>query len=263
MAVSADGEKIKTSKTVSSPQDFEEGIRTLEQAAQELAGQDKITAVAGGIAGPISKDKSMLVASPHLPNWVNRPLKQTLESHFRSPVFLENDAALVGLGEATNGAGVGKDIVAYLTVSTGVGGVRIAGQKIDKNSYGFEPGHQTVVINGNPCRCGGKGHLETYIGGWYLQKYYNVPAGEIKDSAVWDNVAKFLALGLSNTIVHWSPDIVVLGGSVVQSIPVDKVEAYLKEDLTIFPEAPELALGKLGNGGGLYGALAHLKNFNL
>lgn len=255
-AVSSDGKTLGEVKIVPTPKDFQQGLQTIKQVADQLSDGQKIDAVAGGIAGPLDKDKTMLVSSPHVSGWINKPLKKELEKQFSCPLYLENDADLAALGEATRGAGVGYKIVAYLTISTGVGGGRVVGGKIDENSLGFEPGHQIIVPDGNPCNCGGKGHLETYIGGFYLEKIHGQKARDIKDPKVWEEVAKYLAIGLNNVSVFWSPDIIVLGGSVMQSIPIDSVKTHLKEMLTIFPNPPHLALSSLGYSAGLYGALA-------
>lgn len=241
----SDGTSIIQTKIIPTPQDFEEGIAAIKSATE---GQ-KITRIAGGVAGPLDKEKTMLIKSPHIDGWVNQPLKQKLTEIFGVEVILENDTALVALGEANFGAAVGKNIVAYLGLGTGLGGARIVNGTIDQNSLGFEPGHQIIVIDGKNCRCGGKGHLETYVTGAYLNK----------DTADWNEAARYLAVGLNNTIVHWSPDIVVLGGSVMQSISLDKVKTYLKDYLTIFPAAPEITLSKLGNESGFYGGLTIIK----
>lgn len=241
----SDADKIIQTKIIPTPKDFEEGIAAIKSATK---GQ-KITRIAGGIAGPFDKEKTMLIKSPHIGGWVGKPLKQRLTEIFGAPVILENDTALVALGEANFGAGVSKNIVAYLGLGTGLGGARIVNGKIDQNALGFEPGHQIIVPDGNPCRCGGKGHLETYVTGAYLDR----------DTSNWDEVAKYLAIGLNNTIVHWSPDIVVLGGSVMQNISLDQVKAYLQDYLTIFPTPPEIAAAELGNESGFYGGLTIIK----
>lgn len=259
LAVSADGKDITQSKIIPTPPDFEQGIQILRQISGELTGGEKITGIAGGIAGPLDKDKTMLIAGPHISGWIQKPLKPELEKVFSRPVYLENDTALVGLGEAIKGAGIGKNIVVYLGIGTGVGGVRVVDQKIDRNSLGFEPGHQIIVPDGNLCNCGGKGHLETYVGGFYLEKIYNQKPENIKDSNIWDEAAKYLAVGLNNTIVHWSPDIIVLGGSVMKSLPLDMVTNHLKNTLTIFPKPPLITPATLGHDAGFYGALELLK----
>ncbi len=254
IAVSSDNQSITQSKIVPLPQDFEQGIETFKRVAKEL-GAEKIDALAGGIASPLDPEKTMLIASPHIPQWVNKPLKAELGKVFNCPVVLENDSALGALGEAGFGAGKNHKIVAYIAIGTGVGGARVVNGELDKNSLGFEPGHQIILPEGTLCNCGGKGHLETLVGGFYLERAHKQKAENIKDPEIWNEVAKYLAIGLNNTIVHWSPDIIVLGGSVTNSIPVDKVNDYLKEFCTIFPNPPEVVKGTLEQDAGLYGAL--------
>lgn len=257
IATSGDGKTLSATKIVPNlPDDFEGGMKIFKQTADELSKGEKIEAIAGGVAVIYNQDKSIPIHTSHLHGWVNKPLKQTLEEYFNAPVVLENDTAVTGLGEAVSGAGIGKKIIAYLTISTGIGGVRIVDQKIDQNSLGFEPGHQIIVIDGKDCHCGGKGHFEAYVGGWYLERDYHMKGQDIKDPKVWDEVTRYLAVGLNNTIVHWSPDIVILGGAVMKSVSLEKVKSYLAQDLTIFPTPPEIVPAKLGDEGGLYGALA-------
>ena len=256
IGVSADGQNITDSKIVPLNPDFEQGILIFKQTADELSKGEQIQAVAGGIAGPLDKEKTMLVASPNIPEWVNRPLKNRLQETFNCPVILENDSALVSLGEATKGPGANHQIVACVALGTGVGGARIVNGKIDQSSLGFEPGHQIIIPDGEGCNCGGKGHLEAYVGGFYIQRKYHQKAEDIKDSAVWDGIAKHLAIGLNNTTVHWSPDIIILAGSVTESIPLENVNRYFRQFCTIFSSPPEIVKGTLGNDAGLYGALA-------
>ncbi len=258
----ASGNEVGEPRIIPTPSGFEEGLQQIRAIAGELAPGEIIQGIAGGIAGPLNPEKTMLVKSPHVGNWVNQPLKQKLQEMFNCPVFLENDADLGGLGEATHGAGQHHNIVAFFTISTGVGGARIVDQKIDRNSLGFEPGHQIIVPNGNQCECGGQGHLESYVGGLYLQRIYGLKGIEITDPKTWDQIAHFLALGLTNSVVHWSPDIIVLGGSVSNSLPIETVQNYLQEYLTIFPKGPQVVKGTLGDKAGLYGGLALLNTAN-
>lgn len=258
IALSLDGKTLGEIKIIPTVKDFNEAINIFKQAGDELSGGQKIESVCGGVAGPLDKDRTMLVSSPHVGDWVNKPLKSELEKAFNCPVNLENDADLAALGEAEFGSGMGKKIVAYLTISTGVGGGRVVDGKIDENALGFEPGHQIIVPDGNPCACGGKGHLESYVSGSGLLKTHGVKAEEIKDQSVWDEVAKYLAVGLNNVTVFWSPDVIVLGGSVMQSISLETVKSNFREVLTIFPTAPEIVLSKNGDSAGLYGALVGL-----
>lgn len=255
IGISADGRTLLQTKIIPTPEHFDQGIQALKQVGEEFANGQQFDGAAGGIAGALDKDKTGLIKSAHVPGWAGNPLKTELEKIFGCQVKLENDTAIEGLGEANFGVGKDKEIIAYITIGTGVGGVRIVSGQIDKNALGFEPGHQIIFPDGNPCQCGGKGHLETYVGGSYLEKIYGQKAEFITDPEIWDQVAKNLAIGLTNVVVHWSPNIIILGGSVSQSIPLESLQTHLKKLVTVFPEIPELAKSTLGNNAGLFGAL--------
>lgn len=259
LAISSDGKTFEDTQIIPTPISFEDGIEEIKRYVNTIKRSDrqgvKFKAAAGGVAAPLDREKTKLVHAPNIPDWINRPLKKELEDTLGIPVILENDAAIVGLGEATSGAGIGKEIVVYITVSTGVGGARIVNGKVDNSALGFEPGHQIIVLNGRKCSCGGKGHLEAYISGLSLEREYSMKPEEIINPEVWDESARILAAGLYNLIVTWSPDIIVIGGSVSKRIELELVKKYLEIELKIFAKTPEITRAMLGDTGGLYGAL--------
>ncbi len=256
--VSADRKKfLGDPVVVSTPKDFNEGMETLKRIIDNLKGDQPIEAIVGGIAGPLNTEKTMLVKSPNLSGWVGHDIKSTLLEAYKVPVTIENDAALVGLGEANYGAGRGKDIVVYMTISTGVGGVRIVKGNVDESAMGFEPGHQIIDPDNTLCPTCDGNDLEAYVSGTSIEKRFGKKPFDIHDDAIWDELAKFLAYGLHNTIVHWSPDIIVLGGSMMKEvgIPLPTVRTHLEEIMKIFPTLPQIEKAELGDFGGLYGAL--------
>lgn len=256
--VSRDGITIDQSVLYSTPAaDFDAALAIFSEAATRLCGGEPITAIAGGIPGPMNEDKSAVVTAPNLPGWNNKPLTKMLQEKLSAPVFLENDTAMIALGEAAFGAGRGKNIVVYITVSTGVGGSRVVNGKIDSNAFGFEPGHQIVSSNGELCGCGGKGHLEALISGTAVERKFGKPAKLVKDRAVWDQAEKDLAIGLNNVLVFWSPDIILLGGSVMNDVRIEKVREHLQSIVTIYTTLPPLEPYTLGTNAGLLGALAY------
>lgn len=258
VAVSRDGITLGELKIVATPRRFFDGIETLKKIAADLSGGEKIDVAAGGIAGSLNKEKTEVVRVPHLLEWSRQPLKSALEEALGAPVLLENDVALSGLGEAILGAGKGCGIVAYLSVGTGMNGVRIVDGAIDRNALGFEIGHQIIECDGTQCACGGNGHLEGYVSGSALEEKYGKPALEIDNQAAWNEAARMLAIGIINSILHWSPDIVVLGGSVMEKIPLDRVRQYVAENIKIFWKIPPIERGILGDAAGLNGALQFL-----
>ena len=260
IARSKDGVGFDKYSIVPTPASFEDGMKAFQEMGEALLEGNRADGIGGGIAGPLLKDKSGLGTARNLAGWSHKPLKKTLEEMFSAPVVIENDTAVVGLGEAHAGAGRGSHIMVYVTVSTGVGGVRIVGGAIDENARGFEPGHQIIEANALAAfcsSCGEPGHLEGYVSGKALERKYGKPAHEITDPSVWEEASRYLAIGLSNSILHWSPDTVVLGGSMMNmpGIPLERVEFYLKKYLTIFSENPKIKKAALGDLGGLHGAL--------
>lgn len=255
------GEAFADPKIIDTPQNFSEGIDLIVKLGRELAGERAISAVAGGVAGTLNAERTLLVNSPNLPGWVNHPLKAELEKRIGAPVFLENDTALVGLGEAAVGAGKGEEIVAYITVSTGVNGVRIVRGQIDETHFGFEIGHQIIVVEDSGGRASER-RPEDLISGASLERRYGKWPSQIKDPQVWEEAARYLAYVANNAIVHWSPDIVVIGGSVVTGgfgIAIDRVREELRQILKVFPDLPRVEPASLKDVGGLYGALTFLK----
>lgn len=256
IALSYDMESFDNPIIIPTSQNYNDGILMFKKVVSDISKGGKIKIIAGGIRGILNKEKTMLENDHILRNWIKKPLKNDLENIFKAKAYIRNDAEIVGLGEAVYGAGKGNEIVAYITVSTGVGGARIVSGKIDKNRFGFEPGHQIIDIKNNKS-------LEDLISGISFEKRENKKLYEIYDLKIWDNFARIFAFGLYNTILHWSPDIVVLGGSIItgnHGINIENVKKYLNEINTKFLELSKIKKAELGDIGGIYGALAFIKN---
>jgi predicted NBD/HSP70 family sugar kinase len=267
VATSKNGKTIHEFRVVPTPKDYEEGMVKFAQLVREARNGMQISSCAGGITGMLNKNKDRLYKSPHLISWAAQPIKERMSEIVESEVHLENDSAMVGLGEAVFGAGKGYKIVAFLTISTGIGGVRIVDGKIDVGVFGFEPGHQIIDADGsiNPYfksdETGNtKGELESLASGSAIMKRWGKLPIEIADEGIWEHIHWVLAQGVCNSVLHWSPEVLVLGGGVMESekIRIEKIRVYLNEVLKIFPERPRLVNAQLGDLGGLYGSTAYL-----
>lgn len=267
MRISATNDLIKFNKPaiIETPQNYKEGIAKFVAISKKLVSGKKIVAISGGMPGPLDKKHTRVINAPNLKSWNNHPFKEEIEERLQTKVHLENDTAMVGLGETYFGPGrlyKNKGIVAYITISTGVGGARIVDGKIDRNAYGFEIGSQIIDVSGSIYpNYKSNGNLESYISGKNIFNHTGKRPIEILDKKFWDFEAKLLAYGLNNTIVHWSPDIVILGGSMMNKIgiPIERVKVHLNKILTIFPEKPKLVHSALADLGGLYGSMVYLR----
>lgn len=217
-------------------------------------------AICGGVRGVLTEARDGIATDATLPKWVGQsltaPLSEALDG---AGVTLENDTALAGLGEAVFGAGEGLDIVAYHTISTGVGGVRITRGAIDAASVGFEPGHQILDLDRSVLGDSVSPTLENLVAGGAVESRMNCKPYEIPQSdVIWDELARYLAAGLRNTTLYWSPDIIILGGSMIIGDPrieLDAIRHHTVESLDGFVDCPYIAHAKLGDASALYGAL--------
>jgi predicted NBD/HSP70 family sugar kinase len=267
LAISRDKETFVSYEIIETPSNFDEGIGKIAEylKKQEIG----IRGVVGGIAGVLDNTKTKLTYSPNLPEWIGGDLKSKLsEITGADTVIIENDAALNGLGEAVYGAGKDHRIVAFITVSTGVGGTRIVDKKIDAANLNFEPGHQLISVKNMlctddlNCRCDEEtSDLESFISGAALEKIYGQKVKELQDEKIWDRIYHYLAIGLTNVCVFWSPEIIILGGGVAGSdlFSVEKLETHIKKILKAYPELPIIKKGVLADHAGLYGALQIIK----
>lgn len=244
------------------PLRYADGLRALKDGIEKVLAGRKVTAIAGGIRGPLNHEKTGIVSESVLHDWVGRSITNDLRKLFDAPVFLGNDSELVGLGEVHFGAGKGYNIVAYHTVSTGVGGARFVHGDIDVTSVGFEPGHQILDIDGTVLGHHTPPTLQNLVSGTALEKRRGVKPYEISQTDhVWRELAGYLAAGLKNTIVYWSPDIIVLGGSMIVGNPrilLEDIQSKTKEALSGLLTCPKIVDAQLKDEGGLYGALALL-----
>lgn len=144
-------------------------VQLVEQAIRD-GGIDRavIDGIGVGAPGPLNSATGVIHFAPNL-GWENVAAGPYFTQSFPGiPVKLENDANAAALGEYRFGAGRGVRHMAYVTVSTGVGGGFILDGKLYTGATGGagEIGHMTVQREGGPrCGCGRYGCLEAVSSG--------------------------------------------------------------------------------------------------
>ena len=128
-------------------------------------------------------------------------------------------------------------------------------KEIDEHAYGFEPGNELIDMEHS---------LEDLVSGSSVEDRFGKKPYEIpQEDHLWDELAEKLAFGLHNSIVHWSPDSIVLGGSMIvgdPAISVVDIEKHLKDISKVYPTLPKVRKATLGAVGGLHGALHYLNS---
>lgn len=227
--------------------EFAETLEKIKLSVLKLSRGESFK-VAVAVPGPVETKNNLLRELPNLPSFRNQPLKQILSEKLGTEVNIEHDASLAAYAEARFGAGVGKNPVLYYTVSTGLGAGLVYNGQIYRGVYNPEPGHQIVTGINEP--------LEKIISGHALKEQTGKEPSELVGSPEWDKALERLARGITNSILHYSPEVVIIGGGLTTNqdefFPplVEKVRGFLKS----FP-LPEITIPALGEDSTLIGAI--------
>lgn len=229
---------------IPTPKGPEDAIRLM----REFVGDREVDMASGGIAGAV--ENGIVMGAPNLPAFELCNFQGMVADAFRIPTVLMNDADIEGLGEALLGAGKDHQLVAYLTAGTGVGGTLVVDGALQPSAHGIEPGKQIIdVATGRT--------LEDLVGGAALKRETGLSPKDIPPS-VYEERATAFAVGIYNLARLWSPDVVVLGGSMVLKEPGFSI-GRIRIELTRIAGGrpmPALVEASLGDTAGFVGALA-------
>ncbi|MEE8466678.1 MAG: ROK family protein [Dehalococcoidia bacterium] len=271
----------------------------VEEAQRQTGGP--VAGIGAAVAGPVEPLTGTFYQPPNLMVLDGVSFKALWEEAFGVPVWVGNDANLAAFGEYYFGAGKesadnGRPVktLFYVTVSTGVGGgvVDKGSVFLGANGLTAEVGHTLVDTTDSAlvCQCGSKGCLEAMASGTAIERIAKerLAAGGFPNSAlasleadlidseavfdaaeksdplavsILDGVVTALAIGLTNVVHLFNPDMIVLGGGVTDGLVklgllpqihqqiLGRVMSELHKDF-------QLTSSRLGDSVGLTGAAA-------
>lgn len=198
---------------------------TVPQIA-EFIGKFDVSALGIGSFGPLDLNPSSptygyITSSPKA-EWRNYPLLRELRDRLGVPAAIDTDVNAAALAEATMGAGAGLGSLLYVTVGTGVGGGLMIGGKLVHGLVHPELGHMILSpLDADPMPdgiCPFHRHcLEGLACGPAIEKRWGLSAKLMtEDHPAWELEAAYLAQMCVNAICTVSPEIIVLGGGVMQ-----------------------------------------------
>lgn len=236
-----------------------------------------------------TKIGKVIGVSPNIPGWVGTELGEHLNEHLNLPIYVDNDANAMALGELRFGAGRRFNNILCVTVGTGIGGAVIINKELWRGSSfsAGELGHIVIDYNGPDCDCGNSGCLEKYCTGPVMIKMATdklkdgmseimneILSGEVKNLnikklflgakkgdkmalSIIEQSAKILGAGLSGIINLLNPEAIVFGGGVIDGGAgyIEIVGAEIRK--RSFPTATEnfrIVKAELGNNAGFIGA---------
>lgn len=123
--------------------------------------------VVAGLPGPVDRD-GRLRSSTIAASWSELAIADEVAARLEldaDRVHIENDAHLGALGEQRAGAGRDCDDLVYVKASHGLGAGLILAGELYRGASGLtgEIGHAVVDPDGELCRCGSRGCLETVV----------------------------------------------------------------------------------------------------
>lgn len=247
----------------------------------------QIDSIGIGAPGQVNREKGILVSAPNL-NCENLNLKAIMEREFFIPTHLGNDVEIATLGEMKFGAGQGFNNFVCVFVGTGVGSGIAENGKVRHGATGTsgEIGHIIVDAGGRPCGCGANGCLEAYasrtaiearimgalkkgrpsvitefmqddkpISSKILRK-----AMEHKDELVTQalfEASDYLSNGLATVINFYNPELIILGGGLIDAIDEFYERTITKARAKALPipaEKIQFKKAQLGDFSGVIGA---------
>ena len=263
----------------------------LDQAgvsAEQLAG------IGIGCPGPLDLNKGVIHEAPNL-GWENVPVKATLGKRFGCPVVVSNDVDAGVYGEYQFGAGKRKRCVVGIFPGTGIGGGGVInGDLIQGNNCTcMEIGHIVVASDGPADGFGNVGTLESLASRLaissaaaqaafrgqapYLLRECGTDLSSIRSGQlaaaikngdtvvkqIVETACRHLATGVVTIIHLLAPDVIVLGGGLVEAMPelfVNSVSKTVrKRVIPAYLGHFEIVAAKLGDDASVQGAAAWAK----
>jgi len=282
-ALISDSGKIAFSDKL--PIGFESGrddiLNTLHKAIKltlDYALEMNVSVSGIGIGTPGVCDNGVVLGgAENLNGWINVDLGGIFSEAFHLPVLVDNDANVMGLGEAIYGAARDCSDVIFITVGTGIGGAIIANGKLygGYRNRGGELGHITISHDGIDCNCGGRGCLEAYastsalirqyaertgmdeknIDGHFIVEKFN--QGENEAVQCMEEHTGYLGHGIASFVNVFAPQKVVIGGGISEAgqFYIDMIKSatfkYAMPDCAVHTD---VVAAVLGNRAGCLGA---------
>lgn len=226
-------------------------IATIEEAMEkaEVTGKRPL-GIGVGCPGPVDMDRGVVLGTPNL-DWHDVPVKKVLEDHFDCHVAVLNDVDAGVYAEYRFGAAIDARCVVGVFPGTGIGGGCVYDGKIlrGRNSSCLEIGHLPVVHNGLLCGCGQRGCLEAEasrlaISSAAAQAAYrgdaphllelagtdlvdiksgvlaeSIRRGDVVIERIVRHAAKTIGVAVAAVVNLLLPDLIVLGGGLVEAMP--------------------------------------------
>lgn len=221
-------------------------VAAVSECEKQCAGaREQISAISVVVPGTVNVEEGTVLKAPNVPCLDGFRLTEALTRELNLPAILENDANAAAVGEMWRGAGRDHHSIVCATLGTGLGGGIILDGKLWRGADGSaaEIGHMCVdPFGGVACGCGSRGCLEVYASATAIVRMTRearprhpnsvLRTGESMTSEdvyraglngdelaleVFRRMGVYLGIGLANLINILNPEMIVIGGGVVNA----------------------------------------------
>lgn len=252
---------------------------------QHTSEQHPLEAVSVVVPGTVNVASGIVVKAPNLPCLDGFHLTEALSCVLKRPTILENDANAAAVGEMWQGAARGRHTIVCVTLGTGVGGGIILDGKLwhGVSDSAAEIGHMCVdPFGGVACTCGSRGCLEVYASATAIVRmtreakprhstsclqtdddltaetiYRAGVKGDELALEVFRRMGVYLGIGLANLINILNPEMIVIGGGVVNAWELfekDMNHQVAERAFPLLADQVKIVPAECGDDAGLLGA---------
>lgn len=250
----------------------------------------QIRGVGIGAPGAVDSDSGRVIFAPNLPGWKDIPLKKELEKRLGVPVFTGNDCNVCTLGTFDREYKSKPKNLIGIFIGTGIGGGLVINGDLyaGHNLSAGEIGHMVIEVNGPKCGCGNRGCLEalasrtaifrkiqsgvkdgekTILTDMLGPDLADMRSGDLRKAIrkgdkfvekVVEEAAEYAGIGVANLINILNPEIVVVGGGVIEALENEVMPTLLKAVKEhVMPgtmDGIKIEASKLGDHAGITGA---------
>lgn len=267
-------------------------VETIHSAIKDAdVSEKRVGGIGLGCPGPLDLDAGVILEAPNL-GWKQVDIKSVLEKEFGCPAVIANDVDAGTYGEFRFGAGQGARCLLGVFPGTGIGGACVYQGEIfrGKRSSCMEIGHVQVLPKGPRCGCGRRGCVEAVasrlaISSEAAKAAYrgqaphlygaegttvadiksgalarSIEAGDSAVERILRDAAGYIGVALSGAINLLAPDLVILGGGLVEAMPTLFLEhvskGVNKGIMPSFSGTFKIEVARLGDDAAVLGAAA-------
>jgi glucokinase len=261
--VTLKGEMLLAERAPTDGRDPWPGLEALVRSVLVQATAEGLAVVAAGVGcgGPMLPGGET-VSPLNIPGWRGFPLRDRLAALTGLPVWVDNDAKALALGEGWVGAAAGERDYLAMVVSTGVGGGIVLDGRLLHGASGNSGhiGHIIVVEDGGRrCACGSSGCLEAEASGLSIEALTGQPAAQAS-LAVRERTGLLVGRAVAAVAVLLDLRLAVVAGSVALGFGApffDAAQAELDRCCRIeYARGAVIKPGGLAGQGPLVGAAA-------